>query len=279
MITDIEFKKKRIKFDYILKDQVYDNIEFYSPSGELMFLGSNKKVIWYTKKDLIKKIDDNKYQFLFEPKGKGHYNESDFDTSQKSMKCMPKQTICVVSGKNTHLTRHHIVPAAYVKYFLFEDYTQNRLQHHDIVLLNNSIHEEYENKALFLKDKLCKKYDITSFKESCKIQQKAFTAAKQGKKLLEPSYIQNNKHYKKELQLYCFKQNIQISELQDYVSEKEQLILDLDCHYKQLSEKLDTLELLQDFCEIWRKHFIDTMKPKFLPKNWSIKTKISPSLK
>lgn len=277
MIPDFEIKRGK-KFQHILKEKVYDNIEFYSPDDKLMFLGSQKKVDWYLKRNLIEQIEENKFKFLFKPKGNGQYGDGEWDKTSLSMRCMFKQNVCVVSGRNTHLTRHHIVPAAYSKYFLFDDYHKNRMGHHDVVLLTSALHEEYEIKALYLKEKLCKKYDITPFKDSCKLQGKVFSSVKQGKKLLDKNYIENNKYYKKELAEYCMRFNLNEDQIEKFVEEREKDVNALNGHYKELSEKLISLEMIQEFCEIWRKHFIDTMKPKFLPDEWSIKTQISPNV-
>lgn len=277
MITDFELKRGKGKFNTILDPNVYSNIEFYSPDDKLMFLGSQKKLDWYLNKNLIEKIGNNQYKFLFTPKGNGHYGDTKWEQDSYKMRCMIKQNVCVVTGKNTNLTRHHIVPAAYIKYFPLSDYVDNRSGHHDVVLLNNLIHEEYEIKALQLKEKLCKKYDIRPFRDACKIQGKIFTSVKQGKKLLQ-NKDENNPYYMNELNNYCNRWFIEPEQLEEFVLQKEKDIDSLNGHYKELAEKLDTLEKIQEFCEIWRKHFIDTMKPKHLPKEWSIKTQISPNI-
>mmetsp|Transcript_17312 Transcript_17312/g.20070 ORF Transcript_17312/g.20070 Transcript_17312/m.20070 type:complete len:110 (-) Transcript_17312:161-490(-) len=41
-------------------------------------------------------------------------------------------------------------------------------------------------------------------------------------------------------------------------------------HGKVLIEKFGGEEKMSDFIKMWRQLFIDTMQPKFLPKNWSI---------
>lgn len=49
-------------------------------------------------------------------------------------------------------------------------------------------------------------------------------------------------------------------------------------HGYYVVQKLDTEEKIEEFVKLWRNHFINTMKPKFMPKGWSvdfrIKTKI-----
>jgi hypothetical protein len=49
-------------------------------------------------------------------------------------------------------------------------------------------------------------------------------------------------------------------------------------HGYHLVNKLNTPEKMEEFVKMWRKHFIDTMQPKYMPDGWSIdfriKTKI-----
>ncbi len=37
---------------------------------------------------------------------------------------------------------------------------------------------------------------------------------------------------------------------------------------------VDKIDDFQKFIEMWRKHFIENANAKFLPENWSVKTKI-----
>jgi len=41
-------------------------------------------------------------------------------------------------------------------------------------------------------------------------------------------------------------------------------------HGKILIDKMGGEEVIPEFIKMWREHFVDTMKPKYLPKNWSI---------
>ena len=48
-------------------------------------------------------------------------------------------------------------------------------------------------------------------------------------------------------------------------------------HGKVLLEKLGGDESIPDFIKLWRKNFLDTMDPKFLPNNWSVNHSIERS--
>ena len=40
----------------------------------------------------------------------------------------------------------------------------------------------------------------------------------------------------------------------------------------------DTEEKIMEFVKLWRTHFIETMKPKYMPQGWSINFRIKTKL-
>lgn len=42
---------------------------------------------------------------------------------------------------------------------------------------------------------------------------------------------------------------------------------------KALVDKIDTEEKIIDFIRMWRQHFLDVMKPKYLPPAWDVNHK------
>jgi hypothetical protein len=41
-------------------------------------------------------------------------------------------------------------------------------------------------------------------------------------------------------------------------------------HGYQIVKQLDTHEKIEDFVRMWRKHFVETMNPPYMPEGWSI---------
>ena len=41
-------------------------------------------------------------------------------------------------------------------------------------------------------------------------------------------------------------------------------------HGKVIIEKMGGEEAIPEFIKMWRQHFLDSMKPKHLPNNWSV---------
>src|SRR5208283_2948606 len=98
----------------ISKGPPYDNIECYHPDGSLMCYLSSRQAEWYIKKGLgsffdeSKEKDSNKKLRLnFVPNGKG----------EPEVLLRERKNICVVSGKNDMLTKHHVIPYQYRKCF------------------------------------------------------------------------------------------------------------------------------------------------------------------
>ena len=53
----------------------------------------------------------------------------------------------------------------------------------------------------------------------------------------------------------------------EYFKEKNRTRFDHGFH---VVSKLDTHEKLEEFIKMWRTHFVETMKPQYMPVGWSI---------
>ena len=45
-------------------------------------------------------------------------------------------------------------------------------------------------------------------------------------------------------------------------------------HGYHVIQKLNTHEKIDEFVKMWRTHFIETMKPKYMPEGWSVDFRI-----
>lgn len=249
-----------------VKSPIYGDWKFKHPDGELMFYGDQKKANWYLKRDLAVMMDERTVQLTFEPKGKG--SATDLYGSS------PKENICAVCGDSDGLTRHHIVPFCYRRFFPEEYKSKN---FHDIVPVCGIHHKEYEMKANKLKNKIATQYGmLNEFK--CKV-----------------SYVDINKR-KVASALSCLinRKDVvpaeRILELSDLIMgyfKLNELPSDLSDLFKKIEIKKTTrgsrresskfkilvakIENIQEFVEQWRTHFIETMNPRFLPIGWELK--------
>lgn len=237
----------------------YQNWKFIHPNGFLMFYSDEKKAKWYLSRNLAELVDEKTVKFKFMPKS---YTKVKYNLSKL-------QSICVVCGSSENLSRHHVVP------YMFRKHMPESVKahsHHDVLLLCRKDHDVYEVFSNQLKEKLYQQYSLNvvekteqDFNDKDIIKQlTTIKQIEQNVNLLDkekPISIIKNKIAK------CF--NLDVSEL------------DLDLIYKKCSKNIvdqkdlpklliNNINDLQDFIKMWRMHFVDTMKPKYLPKFWNV---------
>ena len=222
--------------------KLYGNYKVYHPNDKLMFYCDKKRYNWYLERNLAKVISDKCIKLTFEPNG---FGEDDIFLS-------PRENKCVVSGNNIELTKHHVIPYQYRKHFPVEYKSRNA---NDVVALHVDIHYDYEKYADILKAELIKMY-ITS------------------KELTYNISINSVIKYQKTLEKY--KDNIpkdktllMESNIQGNLSE-----LNMSLDEVMNTEPIDFSELIveregiENLIVMWKSHFIEHTKPKFLPNWW-----------
>lgn len=253
-----------------IKKSFYGNFTCVDENNNALFRCDEKKKNWYLTRNLIE-IDKNNpliFKFLFEPRGQGHFGDPFFLQDRKNQ--------CVVCGEKEKLTRHHVVPHCYRRFY---PKTYNRFGSYDVLMLCTHDHSSYENFSHQLKLKLADEFDapvsgifknqkeIADQKLFRKINSLAFALKNHGDKIpLE----------KKELILDKLKATI-----------NRDVITDADLDYI-LSKKFATVKPevithgeivmskiadLNEFNIQWRKHFFTLMQPNFLPNYWEIERK------
>ena len=269
------------------------NWKVFHPNGKHMFTCGEKRAEWYLNKvgddgkKLAKKIGDFKIQLNYVPKGNGFKEDEIFGLSDRIIRC-------VVTGENENLQRHHIVPYCYRTHFKEEYKSKN---HHDVVLVTYKIHEIYEKYAIEFKNQLANKYNVKTLSEinleytkliydysndKIKMLSRFFSIFKYYNNIPQNSIIEALEH----VSLYCdvsfenlCKLNyIQLYKLYTILKKKyDQEFEEFKFLNKQkydhgyhLVQKLDTDQKIENFIKKWRKHFIDTMNPLYMPKGWSI---------
>ena len=252
------------------KEDIYGNHEMYSPpvyghpNGVLMYRNKKKRIQWYLDRNLARLIKKENgiitAQMIDMPKGLGRFGD-------EYMPLMENK--CVVTGKTENLNRHHIVPRLYRN--LMPLYYK-KLCHHDIVAIDVDVHAEYEiEHANVLKEELAEKYNApltpSGYREDYYISGLAF------------AYKTHNNDIPKE------KCDVMFARFQEYLNKS--IITDSDIDYLislklTLNDKvsnhgrivLEAYNDMQGFVEMWRQHFLDTMKPKHMPDGWNLKRPI-----
>jgi hypothetical protein len=272
-----------------------ENWKVHHPNGRHMFTCGEKKAIWYMDRGLAESIGKKMIRLTFMPKGNGFEDDEEFGRSMREAKC-------VVSGSEDGLQRHHIVPYCYRTYFP-EIYKSKN--HHDVVLINHEKHSQYEQEANYYKDEIARIYGVPTIGElnaeyTGKLRDagknsaislnaihslfKSYGRISEEMKLEKLRYISKNinipfnklctYNYLQLYKIYLYLQVVHEKKIYDFKAEYRMLY----DHGYHLAQKLDTEEKIEEFVKLWRNHFIETMKPQFMPNGWSvdfrIKTKI-----
>jgi hypothetical protein len=252
----------------ITKDKkIYGNCQVLSPEGILMFRCDQKKANWYLSRELADTISEEPLviKLKFEPKGLGNHAKP-FGLTEMVNKC-------VNCGSEEFLTRHHVVPICYRRFFPLELKTHN---FHDVLSLCVDCHEKYERKADELKESLALKYNISV---NGLVFHNRITEAETGRRKIIRNCNLIIKGYegvpqsrieevKKEIRDYLGR-DFTIDDLEEISGIKECVI---DKTHGQVV--IEQVEDIQDFIEMWRQHFVDNNECKFMPKNWDVKNKI-----
>lgn len=253
------------------KNRLYGNIQVYSPDMKPMFKANLKKVNWYLDNEDEKLAEVVEYdengvpkaiKLTFEPNGLGHFNKGLTDEYFLS----DKENICVVTGTNdwTELTKHHIVPFMYRKWFPEEYKSRNC---HDIVLITREMHYEYEKIANELKDLIAEELGIPTLSEYSKRISRKTSYIGMANAILNKDIPMENKidlciKFTNKTGFVPTTENVK-----EYIKSAKNEYRMAEFYGKYVIEKLTDY---QGFVERWRQHFIDTMNPKFMPKGWKV---------
>lgn len=230
-------------------EDIIDSIEFYSPTGQFMFYANYSRAAWYYRKGLSEKISDSPLSFRlkFWPKGPGKQN-----------KALAKSNQCVICGTKdiTYLTKHHIVPKVYRQYMPKRFKSNND---YDVQVVCRPCHDQYETHAIVLKEALSRPFN------------------------LDFDLYQHAKRITKAAKILTTQNNLPFERIQELEAIVKEAGIDLDM---ELLERVGRIKLawdpyqarkvvnywshdLREFIFIWRKHFIEYAKPKFLPAGWT----------
>lgn len=227
---------------------IYENYTVLSPAGNPLFKCSQKKFNWYLKRDLASLIEDKVAILKIDPKGDG-YGKNSFLLSDRNNECV----VCGETDINV-LSKHHVVPYCYKKYFPVEFKNNN---HYDVLPLCRSCHDVYEKDfAPSFREELKHKY---GFKPEKNVEVE--TAIKYAKALVKNTNIPLERRTYMYNKIYSyFAPNVSLDKVAD-------MSVEYPNEYSYVSSRIEDYN---DFFFMCRKHFIDTMKPKFLPKGWSV---------
>lgn len=259
-----------------------DNWKVFHPNGKHMFTTSKRKADWYLRKDAAIIIGVNEIKLIKTPKGDGFAEDEIFGL-------LPRINRCVVCASIDELQRHHVVPYHYRK-FMPVDYKSRN--HHDVVLICRKHHEEYEMIAKDYKTYIARKYNVGTIEELnnayittvVEILRRKFKISKLLSTIIDGFNdipITKIDHIGNELSSMLrfnvldkgFDELDMIRrKLNKSIAKEKRDVLRIDDYYhgklvvKQFKEHSD----FEIFIKGWRTHFIESMKPQYMPVGWSI---------
>lgn len=249
-----------------LRKKHYGNALVESPNGAPMFRCSAKKASWYLERDLAEIVEgspDSSHTLVirltFEPKGPGRAND-DYYLSFK-----PNH--CVVCGTAEKLTRHHVVPYCYRRYFPADT---ARWASYDIVLLCVQHHHDYEHEATKLKEEFAQKHNAPLDGIGRERYVCIFKAESYRKALIK--HYKNIPEYRRTEMLQFITETMELpgsTTLEDLknLSFKEEANRRARPDYYH-GELVVPHYDIDDFAIVWRQHFVSHLNPTYLPAHW-----------
>ncbi len=232
-----------------------------------MFRANRDKIEFYLSNKLAEWRDHCSIRLLFQPKGLGH------SKSQKQFFMQERENRCSVCGSSELLSRHHIIPACYRKWFT----DKKNLNYHDIVPLCLDCHLQYEKHCAYkLKRRLAHKFKapinglpmngehyldcVTGRHMVCNARSLVRHRQKMPAdriKVLEDKLTDFLGHQPNQQELEV------LAESRKYNGRHLMLT-----HGKKVISHIQDQQ--QQFSRIWRKHFMRSMRPEYLPDHWDI---------
>lgn len=243
---------------------LYDNCMLQAPDGRFLCALSKKRATWYLKKQLGVRVSDEPFtvRLLFEPAGR---------MCTDDYRLFLKENICVVCGSTKKCVRKNVVPRQYRKHFpaVIKDSSS-----FDVVLLCVKCHQISNiHDTRFVKHigRMCGVMpDPVERPSYDKRSQCARALLRKSAQIPES----RREELKREL-LKCYPECTEVTaELLEEASRfgRQGICIPAGSSHGEMVVKYylehgGLLKLEED----WRQHFIDTMKPAYLPNNWSLK--------
>jgi hypothetical protein len=218
-----------------------ERIEVHSQDGRFLSHTSKKRANWYLKRNLAEIIEGSENIRLC-------FVEKEFILDYNNFR-ESYQDYCVCCGIKENLTKHHVVPQQYFPYLPVEF---KEFNHHDLLTMCRTCHNEYEDKATELRDRIYSDFVPLYYR-----------------RLVRDIHLIRNLKYKRD-----YKKNdpIKIGNKINKILEKYDGLID-DSHEFDINKYLIDVLSVKVFVLIWRYHFYDSMDLKFLPKIWKPENK------
>lgn len=239
--------------------KIYGNCQVLSPDNILMFRCDNKKIHWYLNRNLATIISESPFiiRLNFHPNGLGNHNK-DYGLTKM-------ENVCVNCGTEKYLTRHHVVPYCYRRFFPVNLKAHN---FHDVLSMCADCHEFYEIKAFDLKKEIASKHNVPLNGIINKADESFVKALKYSKAILLNDRIPEKRLME---MMDCVRSYFGCDFTTEDLEKLSQTSYQTICktHGEIIISSMNENEILE-FIKMWRKHFVDNNDCLFLPENWDI---------
>lgn len=228
-----------------LSKKPYGNHKMLSINNKFLAHVDTKKMNWYLDRELAEMVNEKDFKLLFKSKG---------DEDRGEYYKLELKNRCVISGSEENLTKHHVVPYQFRKYFPTKYKSKSSF---DVLCVSQEEHDKYEKFADEYKDNLLEKYNLKNYTRDAIRAKKAINS------------LENYSDY-----IYNERKETLINQIEKFFGESfDELMengqIDSDFEPEPASSIIvRNLDSIEDFIISWRKHFIEYAKPKFLPEEW-----------
>lgn len=243
------------------ESRAYGNIEVYSPDGSLMFRANEDKLRFYKKNDLVEQIHESAYRLKFTPKGLGH-------TDRNRDLLEPRENKCVACGDTDLLvlTRHHVVPTRFRKYFP-ENLKSNN--HRYVVFLCRDCHDAYGYHEADFNNELSAELGLKTlrqYNDEINVEKRIITGIADTI-LFKEGIPEERMEELKVSFLLRTGMPATVDNLMKVRKWKYEPISDDNNFGKMV---VDRIKNIYEFQQRWLEHFVKTMNPGHLPKDLQI---------
>jgi hypothetical protein len=251
---------RKLQFLHARRAPLYGNVHFQGPEGETMFHGDSEKALWYLNRDLVEVISQAPpvLRFKFTPGGSGHAGDPYYLTG--------KVNHCVVCGATEGLNRHHVVPSVYRRHLPAEVKDHS---HHDVLLLCLACHEKYEREADRLKAILGAEHGVPLHGVKGAIDRERGKSVKLASALVRHGAtipLARKLEIHQIIGEWLGKWPLTDADIAGVATLSPEEAGAIEHGQHVIAQTTD----VQVFMRRWRTHFLDTMRPQFLPEHWDV---------
>lgn len=250
---------------------LYHNSQLQAPDGEPLCTCDIKKAQWYLDRGLGYMISDEPLvvRLKFEPAGRPILDNKYY--------IQEKENRCVVCGETENVLRKTVVPHEYRRYFpnLMKEHLS-----HDILLLCVACHIRSNTYDSEIRQELAEECDAPIGCQDdvkCREDPRLKKVKSAGRALLKSKERLPFERVKELEEIireyYCVVENEALTEdIIERASSTEAVLRNNGYipHGKKVVEVQSENDGLMAFETRWRKHFLESMKPKYMPDMWSV---------